>query len=279
MTIFSYFTSSEETTETHSWVLLTHDPSAEEPQDNLAKELAIRIMEYHCRGCPQLFIAWIKRLDGGPEYSDTLRRVLSEAFIEPVFGLPENPDKVPLDHLEGYVSQMLWYFLYLENPPETVVRIEPPGFKSTDPGGDSLVIHRLSAGYLMFRLWEIKKYTGDPESTSSVSSTINDAYNQLDSKALEYLARYTAIGQELNDEELSVFYGQLVDFWINGAQEAAAGVSVATSLCHVPDRCFTTYGNRFPQFVDPNRLRGILKAIGDFTEFSLKVREIVWKGL
>jgi hypothetical protein len=202
-----------------------------------------------------------------------------KGFIEPIFGLPENPDTIPLDHLEGFVSQVLWYFLYLESPPEEIIRIEPPGFKSTDPGGDALAVHRVQSGYLMFRLWEIKKFTGDSNSSTSVSSTITTAYSQLNAKALEYLARYTVTGQEIPDLELQEFYGQLVDLWLDARREAAAGISVATSLCHIPIQCFTTFGQQFPKFVDPVRLRGMLTAIGDFSAFSLKVREFVWKGI
>jgi hypothetical protein len=279
MSIIDLFTSSEEVAETHSWLLSKYDPTTLEPEDILAREVAIRIMEYHCRGCPHLYAAWKERFDGGAELSETTRKALAEAFIEPVFGLPDNPDKVPSDHLEGYISQMLWYFLYLESPPEELIRIEPPGFKSTDPGGDALAVHRISAEYLMFRLWEIKKYAGESSSSSSVSSTVGDAYEQLDARALEYLARYTTIGQEISEAELSDFYGQLVDLWINATREAAIGVSVTTSLCHIPDRCFTTFGQRFPRFIDPIRLRGMLNAVGDFSEFALKVREFVWKGL
>ena len=80
-------------------------------------------------------------------------------------------------------------------------------------------------------------------------------------------------------EELSSFYGQLVEFWINGNKEAAAGVSVATSLCNIPGTCFTTFGQRFSNLTDPIRLRGMLSAIGDFSDFALKVRGFVWKGL
>lgn len=279
MGIIGFFSTTEETTDTHSWLLSTHDPAPLETQDILALELAIRIMEHQCRGCPHHFSAWKNRLNEKTPLPNTSIKALRKAFIGPVFGLPENPNTVPLDHIEGYVSQMLWYFLYLELPPENIVCVELPGFKSTDPGGDALVIHRWPAGYLMFRLWEIKKYTGEPSSTSSVSSTVNIAYKQLDDKALEYLARYTAIGQEKSDPELRDFFGQLVDFWINATKEAAAGVSVATSLCHIPRRCFTTFGQRFPQFIDPVRLRGMLNAIGDFSVFALKVREFVWKGL
>jgi hypothetical protein len=180
-----------------------------------------------------------------------------------------------MDHLEGFVGQMLWYFLYLESPPEELVRVEPPGFRVTDPGGDALAIHRMQEGYLMFRLWEMKKCTGG----STVSSAVNTAYNQLNAKATEYLARYTAIGQELPDPELTGFYGQLIELWIEARPEAAAGISVATSLDHIPQRCFTTFGKHFPGFVDPIRLRGMLTAIGDFSAFALKVREFIWTGL
>ncbi|HEY44941.1 MAG TPA: hypothetical protein G4O11_13255 [Anaerolineae bacterium] len=280
MRLTDFFQATVTVADTHTWTLVSHDPASVLPQDALAEALADRIMEHQCRGSPHHYHAWRKRVDGGPHPSDAAEKALREAFIGPIFGLPENLDSVPTDHLEGYISQMLWYFLYLESPPEEIVRIEPPGFKSTDPGGDALAIHRVPGEYLMFRLWEIKKYTGDPvTSGTSVSSAVNDAFGQLNAKALEYLARYTAIGQELSDPELEQFYGQLVDLWLDAGREAAAGVSVSTSLCNIPRRCFTTFGHHFPRFVDPVRLRGMLTAVGDFTEFSFKVREFVWKGL
>lgn len=279
MRLSDFFQSSETMSETHTWILASHDPTTSSPQDALAKALAERIMEHQCRGCPHHYQAWKQRVDGGPPPPGASRKALVEAFIEPIFGLPENPDAIPLDHLEGFVSQLLWYFLYLESPPEEIVRVEPPGFKSTDPGGDALAVHRVQSEYLMFRLWEIKKFTGDPQSGASVSSTVGDAYRQLNSKALEYLARYTVIGQELSEPELVDFYGQLVDLWLDARREASAGVSVATSLCHIPQRCFTTFGQRFPGFVDPVRLRGMLTAVGDFSAFTEKVREFIWIGL
>jgi hypothetical protein len=139
-------------------------------------------MEHRCVACPRHYQAWKQRLEGGPPPSGSSKDALN-AFIKPVFGLPENPDVIPPDHLEGFVAEQLWYFLSLEVPPEEIVRIERPGFLPTDPGGDGLVIHRVSAGYLMFRLWEIKKCTGD----SGVSSTVNTAYNQLNSLILDNL--------------------------------------------------------------------------------------------
>jgi hypothetical protein len=238
-------------------------------------------MKHQCRGAQHHYLAWKQHFDGGPPPSGASQDALRRAFIGPVFGLPENPDSVPQDHLEGYISQMLWYFLYLDSPPEEIIRIEPPGFKSTDPGGDALAVHRIGGSYLIFRLWEIKKYAGAPEASGGgVSSTVNEAYNQLNAKALEYLARYTAIGQEISDDpEIAAFYGQLVDLWLEAQREATVGVSVATSLCHIPEQCFTTFGAQFPRFVDPVRLRGMLTAVGDFTTFALQVREYIWSGL
>ena len=219
MRLGDFFRSSETIAETHSWTLVSHDPTSS-PEDALARALADRIMEHRCRGCPHHYRAWKQHVDGGLSPSGASKAALN-AFIEPVFGLPKNPYAIPQDHLEGFVAEQLWYFLSLEAPPEEfVIRVEPPGFASTDPGGDGLVIHRVLDRCLMFRLWEIKKCTG----ASTVSSTVNTAYNQLNAQATEYLARYTAIGQELPDAELAEFYGQLIELWVEARPEAAAGV-------------------------------------------------------
>ncbi len=273
------FLLTENAASTHTWTLISHDPAVL-PDDALAKELADRIVGFQCRGAIQHYHAWKAKSRGGNPLSDSARRAL-EAFLAPVFGTPGNPDLIPKDHLEGYVGQMLWYFLCEERrTQESICRIEPPGFKSTDPGGDGLVVHRRPNATLMFRLWEMKKFvpTSDTSNTS-VASTVNTAYHQLDTKALEYLARYTAICQELDDPELRMLYGQLVDRWADASDQAAAGVSVATSSSQVPQRCFDTFGQRFPRFASPVRLRGMLTAIGDFAAFSCKVRECVWSGL
>jgi len=274
MGLSELFRSSETQAETHSWHLVSHDPAIQ-PVDALATALAERIMEHRCRGCPHHYEAWQTRVLGGSAVPESSRDAL-RAFIKPVFGVPEDSESVSQDHMEGFVAQYLWYFLAMEMPSgEPVQRVEPPGFAATDPGGDGLVIHRIDQGYLMFRLWEIKKRVGQ----GSVSSTVSRAYRQLGTKATEYLARYTVIGQELDDPELADFYGQLIDLWVDARPEAAAGVCVATSLDHVPSRCFTTFGRRFPEFVEPIRLRGMLTAVGDFSDFTMRVRQYIWTGL
>jgi len=275
MKLIDYFQASENSASTHSWTLAKHDNRGDFTVENLAKFLAELIIKHRCRGCPEKYTLWKQHLDGGTKPSGTAREAL-KAFILPVFGLPENPDILPQDHLEGHVAEYLWYFLSLEGlTGENVVKVEFSGFAPTDPGGDGLIIHGSTSTVLMFRLWEIKKCSG----TSTVSSTVGNAYKQLNTRATRYLARYTAIGQEISDQRLADFYGQLVDLWIDAKPEASAGVSVATCATRVPARCFTTFGKNFPKFTKPIRLRGMLAAIQDFPAFASKVREYIWKGL
>lgn len=275
MKLIDYFQTSENLATTHSWTLAKHDDTGNLTLEALAKFLAELIVEHKCRGCPQKYDLWKQRLDGGEEPSSTAREAL-KAFIEPTFGLPENPDFIQQDHLEGHVAEYLWYFLSAEGlTGENIVRIEPPSFAPTDPGGDGLIIHESTNADLMFRLWEIKKCSG----SSTVGSTVVNAYKQLNARATKYLARYTAIGQEISDQKLADFYGQLVDLWIDARPEASAGVSAAICVTRIPTRCFTTFGKHFPQFVNPVRLQGMLTAIQDFPAFAIMVREYIWKGL
>lgn len=206
--------------------------------------------------------------------SPTEHKALSEFFIEPVLGLPGY--SFHADHLQGFIAQYLWYFLIQELSTEPIKRIEPMGFAATDHGGDGMVVHQVAAGHLMFRLWEIKKCVGE----TPVSSTVNTAYGQLNSKAGRYLARLTSIGQErLGDPELSEFYSKLPVLWIEAGPEASVGVALAISANNIPARCFTTFGDQFPNFVSPKRLKGMLTAIEDFPSFCEKVQKAIWKGL
>lgn len=278
MALADFFAIKETEEGTHRWVLTAHDP-AKSPEVLLATTLADRIVQHQCRGAPHLYEAWKAQANEGTMTAGNVNLAL-RAFLEPVFGPKGQPGAVSTDHLEGYVAEMLWYFLCLELSVEMVVRSEPPGFKSTDPGGDALIVHRMDGAMLMFRLWELKKYAPSSSGAStSAKPTVRRAFTQLDSKALEYLARYTAIGQELDEEELAEFYGKLVELWIDGSPQAAAGVSVATSECYVADDCFSEFGDYFPDFLVPNRLRGMLNSVADYSGFVREVQRQVWKGL
>jgi hypothetical protein len=182
MPLAKYFKASEKSAATHSWQLVEHLSGQNAQVNDLAKHLAELIMEHRCRGCPEKYNFWKSRLHMNASIPGTAQEAL-KAFIRPVCGLPDVPQ--PQDHLEGHIAQYLWYFLSLEGfSGKDVIRIEPPGFSPTDPGGDALIIHGLANSTFMFRLWEIKKYSGE----STVNSTIRDAYNQLSTRAVEYLA-------------------------------------------------------------------------------------------
>ncbi len=275
MNITDFFELVNTEEKTHKWTLACHDGKLS-PIDELARVLAIKIMEHRLK--PRLFQAWESRLNGGEPISEKTKATIM-AFTKPAFGNPGEPDSINIEHLEGLVSQYLWYFVYKEISNETIIKEMPLGFKSTDPGGDALLIHRLDDGRLRFRLWEIKKLVRrNEDATASTNSTISRAYEQLRSNALEYLARYTSIGQEL-DPELSDFFGNLVEMWLDATPEASAGVSINTSEVCIGSNSFNDFGEKFPEFIEPVRLLGMITAVEDFGQFSSKVQEFVWKGL
>jgi hypothetical protein len=274
MALSDYFELTENPATTHTWVLRRRTDEAV-PIQALADELADLIVQHRTHRTPRQYQAWRTRFAGGmappPRSAAFLRALLGRSI-----GLPDADPPFPTDHLEGFVAEHLWYFLAKEAADwEPVVHIEPPSFSVTDQGGDSLIIHSPADGQYMFRLWEIKKLTGN----ASVSETIGRAYTQLDSRAMEYLARYVASEKALDNEALEDFYGRLMDLWTDADPAAAAGVAVNTSCDKIPDRCFTTFGDRFPRLTNPVRLRGMLTAVGDFGAFATRVQEAVWRGL
>jgi hypothetical protein len=273
MAISDYFELTETEAPTHRWVLRqrSHDQAS---VSALADELADAIVRHRTPRCPDHYQAWRTRFDGGAEPPAGVGRALL-AFLSPAFGLPGG-DVPPDDHLEGFVAEHLWYFLAKEaTDKESTVRIEPPSFRVTDQGGDGLIIHRSDGGVLMFRLWEIKKATGE----RSVSATVGRAYRQLDANAISYLARYASTQEQLGDPDLDDLYGQMLDLWVEASPMAAAGIAVNTSVDKVPRRCFTTFGDKFPRFTDPVRLWGMVTAVSDFGGFAKLVQRAVWRGL
>ncbi|MBK8903105.1 MAG: hypothetical protein IPM53_18085 [Anaerolineaceae bacterium] len=278
MTISNFFTSTCQDKETHNWILNAHN-TANGDIDRLAKILAVEIVKFRCRRCPQHFNSWKNKAENDIPLSEASKSAL-RAFLVPTFGDPDEGNDPNIDHLEGFVGEWLWYFICTENPIDTIIHKVPPGFKSTDPGGDALLIHRLLNDELLFRLWEMKKFAPrKDESGQQIDATVNRAYSQLNSKALEYLARITATEQELNDPEVEEFVGKLVELWIDASPQAAAGVSIATSSEHTSQSCFDNFGLQFPRLTNPNRLLGMLTGIEDFSKFAVLVKEYVWKGL
>lgn len=283
MTLSSFFQINSSNASTHRSVLLEHDDNVSSI-DDIAKVLALAIVDFRCRGLdPCFFDAWKDRVETG-SILDSQKETVLRIMLVPTFGEPYQPfTGTPKqiqgnrDHLEGFVGEWLWYFLTIETAMLDIKRIEPPGFKSTDPGADSLVIHQQSNGDLVFRLWEMKKFAPSAPG-QKVNATVTKACKQLDAKALEYLARYTVTGQELRDPELKSLYGQLVQKWVDSDPAASVGVSVVTSNDYLDIRCFRNLGTRFPK-ISNGLIEGMLTGLTDFSAFAEKVREFIWKGL
>ncbi len=243
MTLIDFFESVQNTNPTHNWTLNSHK-FRDVSSDDLALAMATEIVNFRCRKCSRYFNAWKDKVENDTPLSEPSQKAL-RAFLTPTFGEPNeyfNGSKV--DHLEGFIGEWLWYFLFLENPYEPTVYTIPPGFKSTDPGGDALTIHRNKNNEFLFRLWEMKKFSPrSAENTQRISGTVNKAYSQLNAKATEYLARIIATEHELDNPELEIFVSTLLDLWIDASYQASAGVSVATSLKHVSLNCFDDFGD------------------------------------
>src|SRR5688572_9882247 len=118
MNISDFFELVETAENTHKWTLACHD-GGHSPIDELAKVLALKIMEHRLR--PQHFKAWESRLNNGEPLSDKIRTTIL-AFTKPAFGNPGEPDSINIDHLEGLVSQYLWYFVCKEISGEKIVK-------------------------------------------------------------------------------------------------------------------------------------------------------------
>ena len=274
MTAFlHYFRASHTKKATHKWSKHDHDVTVC-LSSALAYTLADAIVELRCKRCRSHYDAWKIASQGGPRPVGHIRAGL-EAWLGAAFGLPNTPLK-PVDHLQGFVAEHLWYFFMHDlATQEGYLRIEAPGFKATDPGGDGLVIHRRRDGRLGFCLWEIKKASGKKKA----GTTINRAIAQLSSNAIGYLARYSASSDPLPNAEQEAFYGRLIEHWANGSEQASAGVSVVTSTHLVPKQCFEQFPKTFPSLTSPPRLNGLLTTVGDLAQFTFQVRDSIWSGL
>jgi hypothetical protein len=189
------------------------------------------------------------------------------------FGVPE--DQRSVDHVEGHIAELVWFLLTQEEDRDDrdLYHIEQPSFYVSSPGGDGLAVYEES-GALSFRLWEIKKHTG----SSHLSSTTARAYKQLASHAPRYLVQYTSTGAG-HAGDLGKLYAELVQLWLDAAPEAGAGVAVATARRHSPRRCFSTMEQHLPRFDHRGRLEGLVTAIGNFSDLTRQVRDVVWIGL
>lgn len=267
-----YLTSDVRNCVTYSWS--RHTLEGEESAEEAARLVALRIMAYRCRNRPDRFEAWLQRFWGGAAPTGLIKRSL-EIIIQTAVGLEAEPRSQA--HVEAFVAEHVWFFLAEDfQTQDSLIAIEGPSVDVTEPGADGLVIHRLPNGSLMFRLWEIKKHSG----SSHTSATARIAYSQIDAKAERYLNKVSLTGQyKSSTPEVERFYALLMDLWMAADPSASAGVAIVTSGRSVPTRAFTRFPDRFPRFVTPQRLRGLVAGLADFPNFATRVQSAIWRGL
>jgi hypothetical protein len=255
-----------------SWHLVTLKDLPDDERWAIAWIIADALMRTRC-GKSSAYAQWRAAALSGSKIADRDRTKLL-AFIQPVLGTPDAPGLE--DHLEGYVAEWLWYLLMWERADDDrqIALLEPPKWTVTEPGPDGFVIYQLDDAPMVFRLWEIKKYTGE----GAVSATVREAYGQLRRHGGRYLAQLTAIHAD-KVGALGQLCAQLVDLWVDADDRAGAGVGVTSAAVPAPVECFTTMGTQFPQFTKAGQLEGMLCAVERYRDLACDVRRLVWSVL
>lgn len=243
-----------------------------EHQEAAAFRLALHIAWNRCGGAAQYFNAWLGRYQNGPPHDPDLRACLDAFLGSESIGTPAEPAKDV--HLQGFVAEHVWHLLTLENALGIgcPVRVDGPDWSVTDAGGDGLAVYR-NERELSFRLWESKAHTG----AGPIRNVVNGACRQVDSNALRYLARFSKVGQSINEPTLQRFYGQMPEMWRTANRDAGGGISVATASAAIDD-CFGGLANYWA-FTHNDQRQGLVVVIDDFGAFAQAVRKQLWKGL
>lgn len=199
-------------------------------------------------------------------------------YVKPVFGLPPDGTRAK-DHVPGYVGEWLWYLAAIEEEivGHELALIDPPSWKVTEGGADGFAVHRIANGWgstLIFKLWEIKKYTG----ADSVAATINKAASQLNESGVDYLAKISWANKHQTGD-IGQLMSEITELWKRADQRAGAGVSVATNTATAPGTAFTQMATHLPRLSGSGQLRGLILAVDDFTAFSEQVKGYVWSAL
>ncbi|MGY0466761.1 hypothetical protein ACW14Y_41875 (plasmid) [Kitasatospora sp. cg17-2] len=202
------------------------------------------------------------------------------AYAFSVFGTPSAVSGTG-HGLPGYIGEWLWYLTTRDLPPpagRSVEFLAAPSFEVRDSGGDGLIIHRVAEGgpELVFRLWEMKKYTGaDP----SLTGTITEAWKQLTEHGPRYLAQMSW-GGRLLAPDTEVFVSGLVGHWVDAHPASSGGVSVATNAASIPKKkAFQLAHKHFPSHTHPGAMQGLVVAVDNLDEFAQAVRGYVWSAL
>ncbi|MER6059507.1 hypothetical protein [Streptomyces albidoflavus] len=205
--------------------------------------------------------------------------VLVKAFAEPVFAAAAAKKKG--NHgLAGYVGEWLWYLLTRDLPKDSARAVEilgPPKAAVNDGGGDGLIVYREdgTARGFSFRLWEMKKYTGE---ANRPDGAISKGWTQLSTKGATYLAMLSWGDKQLADDARE-FVGSLAEQWVDEEESAGGGVSVALNTTAIPTKAFHLAHQHFTTHKHPGALQGLVVAIDNLEGFAHEVRKYVWTAL
>ena len=264
-----------------TWRLVTLAHLDEAQLAAVAWHLADEIMASRFGPSKTKHQAWRDAALGRVTLTESDKRWL-RAFTSTVFGLPDAPKD--RGHIQGHVSEWLWYLLTLERVETTRTRVhlEPPKFQVTDGGGDGFIAYSSGgAAELSFRLWEIKKH--DSVATTA-KDVIRGAADQLSLEGTRYLAQLTkplgeAAGIAPGEPRLLKLAAELVDLWIEANPRAGAGVSVASSNKSVPSSPFDPMAAKLTDLVHPGQLEGLLCVVAEYARLADLVRGFVWRPL
>lgn len=246
--------------------------------------IAEAIMKFRC-GNSRAFACWrTATLSANAVAEEDRELVLS--FLISVFGRPgavepgdTRAKQGKSNHLEGFVAEWLWHLIMKEQKAAHRERkyLSEPSYSVTEQGEDGFAVYAPPGANvsLFFRLWEIKKHNTE---NSVVTTTVQRASDQLNTRGLQYLAKLTSAHRQ-TDGDLGTLFAELGDLWINADPRAGAGVGVATSTVSPPEACFSPLECTLGQFTNAGQLEGLLCVIESFTEFAVEVRRMVWSAL
>ena len=242
--------------------------------DSAASALAEAIARRRISQSPRLQKLWQSRRLNPCEVQieDRDLRLLDAGLLENV-GTPEAPSDD--SHLYGLVAEAIWYEVVngVDAGLGIPIRVEGHDWSVTDPGGDGLSVYDSDDHGYCFRLWESKHHgAGSP-----VRKTVNRACQQVKSRSLSYLARYSLVAQQItDDEDLARFYGTLSELWVDCDPAAGVGISVGAGSDANADRCFGKVARYFDFDADQHQAQ--LHLMGDFEQLARRVRIELWKG-
>lgn len=237
----------------------------------LSTVLAEFIAKLRLSGNSSHYQSWQNHRAGIIKNSSNLSTVIS-ALLSDCVGTPTV--NVPKNQLEGAISHYLWYGISIDYFKAHLISLEPPSFSPLDGGGDGIEFSQIGTTYFT-RLWEIKKES----SGKKISATTQKACNQINSRAISYLARYVASAELEPDQILKQLKQCCADDWMKKSPNIGVGISIASCNTNNDFKKMSFADSAFPSLPNSNQITTIFSGVHDFGNFCIDVRKELWKGI